>query len=175
MKPIAILFGTLAALAAAAALITRADNSRPDPKTPAGSAQAAAAKEPAPVVDWLTDFDAARQKARSEGKTLLLDFTGSDWCGWCIKLEQEIFTTPEFAGFAVKHLVLVKVDFPRGKPQSAAEQRQNEQLAARFQVQGFPTLVLLKADGEPLGTLGYMRGGPEPFLKELAAVIKAGS
>ena len=73
--------------------------------------------------------------------------------------------------FAGEHLVLVKIDFPRHKSQSDAEKAQNEQLAARFQVQGFPTLVVLDPDAKPSGTLGYMRGGPEPFINQLSSLI----
>lgn len=121
---------------------------------------------------WLTDFAAARQKARADHKPMLLDFTGSDWCGWCMKLDHEVLSTPEFRDYAAKNLVLVKVDFPMHQTQPPAEQRQNAELQNRFQVQGYPTLVVLDSNGRQLGTLGYMPGGPKPFISQLAGVTK---
>jgi thioredoxin-related protein len=165
---------TLAALAAiiAAGCFTLIVHAQRPPAAPAVSDQSATAGAVTPATaTWLTDFAAAQQKAKAGHKSLLLDFTGSDWCGWCMKLDREIFATPEFREFADKNLVLVKVDFPRQHPQSAAEQAQNQQLAAQYQVQGFPTLVVLNSDGHQAGTLGYMRGGPQPFLKALAELI----
>lgn len=88
-----------------------------------------------------------------------------------MRLDSEILTTPEFREFASAHLVLVKVDFPMHHPQSAAEQTQNKQLAAQFQVQGYPTLVMLNPDGHESGTLGYMNGGPKPFVDKLTEMI----
>ena len=120
---------------------------------------------------WLTDFGAAQKKATAEKKFILLDFTGSDWCGWCMKLDGDVFATPEFREFAAKHLTLVRVDFPQHKPQPDSEKAQNEQLASRFQVEGFPTVVVLNADGQLVGTLGYMSGGPKAFIDKLAGMI----
>ncbi|MFL6542413.1 MAG: thioredoxin family protein, partial [Chthoniobacterales bacterium] len=65
--------------------------------------------------EWLTDLDQAQQKAKADNKLVLLDFTGSDWCGWCIKLHREVFAKPEFREYANKNLVLVELDFPRAK------------------------------------------------------------
>jgi protein disulfide-isomerase len=150
-----------------AALIGYAADSRP--KT--SNLTSSSAKTSVTTAEWTTDYDAALKRAKAERKSVLLDFTGSDWCGWCMRLDQEIFATPEFKKFANEHLVLVKIDFPRHKAQSDAEKAQNEQLAARFQVQGFPTLVVLDPDAKPSGTLGYMRGGPEPFISQLSSLI----
>jgi thioredoxin-related protein len=135
---------------------------------------APATKKKSDSAIWLTSFAAAQQQAKAAGKYILMDFTGSDWCPWCMRLDSEILATPEFREFADKHLVLVKVDFPRHHSQSAAEQTQNEQLAAQFQVQGYPTLVVLNPDSHELGTLGYMSGGPKTFIDELVKLI-AGS
>ncbi len=121
---------------------------------------------------WLTDYEAAAKKASAENKTMLLDFTGSDWCGWCIKLDKEVFSQPEFAAYAKKNLVLVKVDFPRGKPQSATVKKQNETLAAKFKIQGYPTIVILNGQGVQIGELGYQQGGVKPWITELEKVVK---
>ncbi len=110
--------------------------------------------------DWLTDFDQAQQKAKSDHKLILLNFTGSDWCGWCIKLDKEVFSKPEFKEYASKNLVLVELDFPRGKQLSASERSQNEELAMKHGIQGFPTIVVLNGDGKKVGELSYESGVP---------------
>jgi protein disulfide-isomerase len=115
---------------------------------------------------WKTDYSAALAQAAKENKMVLLDFTGSDWCGWCIKLQKDTFSKPEFKKFAEQSLVLVELDFPRGKTQSDELKRQNEELAEKFGVQGFPTLVLLDPQGkEAARNVGYLQGGPEAFIQ----------
>ena len=84
-----------------------------------------------------------------------MDFTGSDWCGWCIKLQKEVFSQPEFKEYASKNLVLVEVDFPRSKKIADDLKAQNESLAQHFQVQGFPTIIVLDSEGKSLGELSY--------------------
>jgi protein disulfide-isomerase len=79
---------------------------------------------------------------------MLLDFTGSDWCGWCIKIDKEVFATPDFKEFGEKSLVLVEVDFPKAKAQTPAVKTQNEGLERKFKVNGYPTLVLLDSAGK---------------------------
>ena len=115
---------------------------------------------------WKTDYTAALAEASKENKMVLLDFTGSDWCGWCIKLQKDTFSKPEFKKFAQESLVLVELDFPRGKTQSDELKKQNEELAEKFGVQGFPTLVLLDPQGkEATRNVGYLQGGPEAFIQ----------
>src|SRR5262245_42449717 len=93
--------------------------------------------------DWTPDFTAAVAKAKAEKKMVLIDFTGSDWCGWCIKMDKDTFAKQEFADYAKTNLVLVKLDFPRNKPQSSTEKAVNKTLEQRYKVDGFPTLILL--------------------------------
>jgi thioredoxin-related protein len=115
---------------------------------------------------WKTDYTAALAEAAKENKMVLLDFTGSDWCGWCIKLQKDTFSKPDFKKFAQESLVLVELDFPRGKTQSDELKKQNEELAEKFGVQGFPTLVLLDPQGkEATRNVGYLQGGPEAFIQ----------
>ena len=115
---------------------------------------------------WETNYDAALEQAAKENKMVLLDFTGSDWCGWCIKLKKDTFSKPEFQKFARESLILVELDFPRGKEQSAELKRQNQELAEKFGIEGFPTLVLLNPQGEEAArNVGYLPGGPEGFVK----------
>ena len=121
---------------------------------------------------WETDFEAAQAKAKASGKHMLLDFTGSDWCGWCIRLKKEVFSQPEFKEYASKALVLVQVDFPRGKPQSDALKKQNEALAKKFNVRGFPTIILLSSEGELLAETGYQRGGAVSYVTHLKALLQ---
>ncbi len=121
---------------------------------------------------WLSDFKQAQQEAKNGRKLLLVDFTGSDWCGWCIKLRKEVFSKPEFQDYATKNLVLMEVDFPRGKKLSGNVQQQNQELAQQYQIQGFPTIVVLNGDGRKVGELGYTPGGPEAFIAELEKLRK---
>jgi thioredoxin-related protein len=115
---------------------------------------------------WETNYHAALEQAAKENKMVLLDFTGSDWCGWCIKLQRETFSKPEFQKLAAESLVLVELDFPQGKEQSEELKNQNLELAEKFGIQGFPTLVLLDAQGkEAARNVGYLPGGPEAFTK----------
>jgi protein disulfide-isomerase len=128
---------------------------------------------------WLTDFKEAQQAAKAGNKLLLLDFTGSDWCGWCIRLRREVFSKPEFQEYASKNLILMEVDFPRAKEQTRTVRLQNENLAMQYGVQGFPTIIVLNSAGKVVGQLGYMAGGPEDpplvklFLSELEKLRKS--
>lgn len=122
--------------------------------------------------NWLTDFPKAQAEARAQGKLLLIDFTGSDWCGWCKRLQAEVFSKPEFADFATKNLILMKADFPRAKPISDEVRKQNHALAERFEVAAFPTIVILNPEGKQVGLLGYQRGGPAPFIEEIRKLPK---
>ena len=92
---------------------------------------------------WMTDFEAAQAKAAAEQKPMLLDFTGSDWCGWSIKLDKEVFSQEAFQNYAAEALVLVELDFPRGKDQSAELKAQNKALAEKYGIRGFPTILIL--------------------------------
>ena len=117
---------------------------------------------------WLTDLDKAQAQAKTENKLVFINFTGSDWCGWCIKLKKEVFDTQEFADYAKTNLVLVEVDFPRRKSQSAELKKANAALRDKFKVEGFPTLVVLNARGQKLWEqVGYMRGGPKAWIAKL--------
>jgi protein disulfide-isomerase len=123
--------------------------------------------------DWLTDYKKAQQEAKASHKILLLDFTGSDWCGWCKKFDREVLSQPQFKDYARDNLVVVELDFPRAKPQSAELKKQNQELAQRFEVLGFPTIVVLNSDGQKLGQFdGYFTGGPEAFIAQLEKLRK---
>ena len=122
---------------------------------------------------WVTDYKKAQEDAKAGKKLMLLEFTGSDWCGWCMKLDKEVFSTPEFQNYASRNLILVKLDFPRKRPQTEALKKQNEQLAQKYGIQGFPTIIVLNGQGEKVGELGYTDGGPSPFLAKLETLPKS--
>lgn len=119
---------------------------------------------------WLTDFEAAKKQAAAEKKDILVDFTGSDWCGWCIKLDKEVFSTPAFK--AQKDFVLVSLDFPRRKEIPADQKAKNEALMRQWGVRGFPTIILTNAKGEAYARTGYQAGGPDKYLPHLAELRK---
>ncbi len=119
------------------------------------------------AVEWSEDWVAAAQDARQNQKMILLNFSGSDWCGWCKRLDAEVFSQPAYEQFASSNLVSVLVDFPRSKKQSATLKEKNQRLAAHFQVQGFPTLLLFSPEGDLIGELGYAPGGPTPFIQSI--------
>jgi len=121
----------------------------------------------APAQAWMTDLKAASDRAYAENRLVLINFTGSDWCGWCIKLKGEVFNTGEFNAFAERHLTLVEVDFPRNKPISAQQRAINQGLAEKYGIQGYPTVILLNSKGNQIGRLGYMAGGPKAFIKAI--------
>ena len=116
---------------------------------------------------WVTDQPKALEKAKAEKKLVLMDFTGSDWCGWCMKLDKEVFSTPEFQKYAQANLVLLELDFPHKKVLPPALKSQNAALEQKYGIQGYPTIVVLDAQGNKVGELGYQPGGPQAFIAEL--------
>jgi thioredoxin-related protein len=123
------------------------------------------------AADWLTNFEAARNLATKEKKLILLDFTGSDWCGWCVKMKKEVFDMPAFKEYAKKNLVLVEVDFPRRKRLPATLAKQNESLMQKYDVAGFPTYVILDSDGKEIGRQPeYLKGGPSAFIDKIEGI-----
>ena len=122
---------------------------------------------------WLTDFHQAQEEARAGHKLILINFTGSDWCPWCQVLHAEVFSKPEFEQYAKDNLVLMTADFPRSRALSNEVREQNRALAERYEVDGFPTIVVLNSEGKQVGLLGYMPGGAEAFINELKKLPKS--
>ncbi|MFN0130528.1 MAG: thioredoxin family protein [Verrucomicrobiales bacterium] len=116
---------------------------------------------------WMNDWEAAKKQAAEQKKDLLIDFTGSDWCGWCIKLDKEVFSEDAFKAAAKDKYVLVALDFPQRKELPEAEREQNEKLQAAFAVEGFPTIFLADSEGRPFARTGYQPGGSEAYVKHL--------
>lgn len=147
---------------------------QPSSRPPAdkGTTQPSSAGQ-ASELSWGTDLPGALNQARSENKMVLIDFTGSDWCGWCIKFDHDVLSTDKFTGYAKSKLVLVKLDFPSHKKQDAALKQANQEIKNRFGANGFPTFVLLNSAGRELGRqVGYLRGGPDAFIAELDGFSK---
>jgi len=114
---------------------------------------------------WTDNFPAALAQAKAENKPVLINFTGSDWCGWCIKLQNDVFSTPAFKKYAESNVVLMEADFPQGKQLPQAVQAQNDELQAKYKVEGFPTLVLVGPNGKELDrNVGYLEGGPNAMI-----------
>jgi thioredoxin-related protein len=116
---------------------------------------------------WLTSYEQAQKEALTGNKLLLMDFTGSDWCGWCIALDKEVFSKPEFKEYAKKNLVLLELDFPKRKKMPVDTAKQNQRLAMKYQIMAFPTVVVLNGSGQVVGALGYVPGGPSAWIAEL--------
>jgi len=128
---------------------------------------------------WETDINKAISASNKTKKPMLLFFTGSDWCGWCIRLQKEVLKTPEFAAWAKKNVVLVELDYPRSKPQTDAIKNQNNGLQQTFGIQGFPTIYFATAKvkgGKPsytgIGSTGYVAGGPKAWLEVANGILK---
>lgn len=120
---------------------------------------------------WHTNIDKAMEISKKENKPLMLFFTGSDWCGWCIRLQKEVFYKKEFVKWAQKNVVLVELDFPTKKQLDSKVKEQNFSLQNAFQVQGYPTIWFVNADTNEgktnftqLGRTGYVAGGPEAWI-----------
>jgi thioredoxin-related protein len=117
---------------------------------------------------WLTSLPQAMAQAQKENKIVLLDFTGSDWCSWCIKFKKEALDTSEFTDYAAKNVVLVEVDFPNKTPQSDDLKKANKALGGQYKVSGYPTFVVLGKDGKEIGRqVGYEEGGAKAFIAKL--------
>ena len=117
---------------------------------------------------WRTYFESAKAEAKRDRKIILMNFTGSDWCAYCIKMKKEALDLKAFTDYAAKNTVLVEVDFPSRKRLPAAQQKANDALKTKFEVQGFPTFVITDASGKELGRhVGYLQGGPLAFIEKL--------
>lgn len=128
---------------------------------------------------WYDNLDKAMEVSNKTKKPMMLFFTGSDWCGWCIRLQKEVFKTPEFTAWAKDNVVLVELDFPRRKQLAPEIRTQNMQLQQTFGVQGYPTVWFAKGtkkDGkvnfEQLGRTGYVAGGPSAWLTGANQILK---
>ena len=147
-------------LASAAALCAAAD----EPAVPFSGAELGA---------WTQDYAAATNAAATSGKPVFLDFTGSDWCGWCMLMENKVFCTQEWQDWAATNIYLVTLDFPRDKSKVPEDfQTRNRELSKQYGVHGYPTYIVLDSKGEKLGQLGADRNAtPAKFIRKLCGVL----
>lgn len=128
-----------------------------------------AALAPAWAAEWMTDLEAAKAKAAAENKAVLIDFTGSDWCGWCIRLRKQVLDTPAFETYAKDKFVLMEVDVPQNPKFDPELRKRNEQLCEQFAVDGFPTIMVITPQGEVVG--GF--SGFKPTVQATAQTLDA--
>lgn len=121
---------------------------------------------------WLTSYDEAIKESKKTGKPILADFTGSDWCYWCKRLDKEVFETAEFKTWAKQNVVLLYLDFPQKTKLSAKLTEQNSKLAEKFKIRGYPTVLVIDSKGTKKGELGYMEGGPSKWTAEANKFVK---
>jgi protein disulfide-isomerase len=122
-------------------------------------------------LNWTTDLGKAIEKAKTEHKAVLVNFTGSDWCKWCFKLRDEVFSKDEFKEYADENLVLVMIDFPQNKPQSNQTRMYNQSIQQKFGVQGYPTIVLINEHGKQVAKTGYQPGGAVKYISHLKSFL----
>jgi protein disulfide-isomerase len=120
---------------------------------------------------WFTTLEEGKAEAAKSNKPIFLFFTGSDWCGWCIKLVKQVLSQPAFIEYA-DDLVLVKLDYTKKTPVTQERMTYIRTLMQQYGAQGFPTIILLNAKGETLGQTGYQDLSPEDYVKHLKAFIK---
>jgi len=126
----------------------------------------------AKTTSWSEDYAKSVARGKAEKKLVLIDFTGSDWCMWCMKLDREVFSTPAFESYAKDHLVLMRADFPQARAQSHRIQAQNELLQDKYRIEGYPTVVVLNSRGKQIAALPYTEGGPKAFIAALKKLKK---
>ncbi len=121
--------------------------------------------------EWIENYEDALKAAKDLDRPILVNFTGSDWCGWCKKLMSEVFSKDEFKQYAKDNLVLLKLDFPRSIPQTDELKAQNNRLQEQFKIQGYPTIVLIDAQGKEINRTGYQPGGAVSYVTHLKQLL----
>ena len=121
---------------------------------------------------WLTNWEEAKAKSKAEKKPIQINLTGSDWCGWCIKLHKEVFSEQAFKDYAAANLILMEADFPKKSELAPELKKQNAELKKAYLNEGYPTVLLLDAEGKKLGEdIGYLKGGPEVYVKTIKELL----
>ena len=144
----------------------------PSHEPAAKPAASAATSTASGTANWPTNLNAAISAAKASGRPILIDFCGSDWCGWCQKLDAEVFTQPVFSAWASTNVILLAADFPRTTPLAPALAEQNESLAKRYNVTGFPTVLVIAADGRVIARDGYRPGGAQTWVEGLGRRLR---
>lgn len=123
------------------------------------------------TINWFTNLEEAQEVAQEKNIPIFIHFTGSDWCGWCWKLEEEVYFKPIFQEYVAENMVMVTIDFPKKIKQPEEVVAYNRALATRFGIRGFPTVQLLTPDGTPISQTGYQKGGPEKYIEHLKELL----
>jgi protein disulfide-isomerase len=133
------------------------------------SAQAAGSQR----INWTTNYEEAVNAAKTSSKPLLLFFTGSDWCGWCNKLEEEALASPDFSNSVADKFIFLKLDFPLYSAQDPQLKSRNKQLQQQFGVRSFPTIILFDAQkNQQIATTGYRAGGGKQYADHLMKLVR---
>lgn len=140
----------------------RARDAAPQEEWAAGPVELAMNDTEESAPRWLTDFKAAQKKAKSSNKPVLMNFTGSDWCRFCVLMHENVFSKQEFKDFAKDELVLFEADYPQGRAQAKSLKAQNAALASFYSVQAYPTFILLDSEGDVMGRIEGKKD-PESF------------
>lgn len=122
-------------------------------------------------LDWNGNLEKAIEQANKENKTVLVNFTGSDWCIWCKRLSAEVFQQKEFEEYAKKSLVLVMLDFPKDIEQTQETKEYNNKLAQKYGIQGFPTILLIDGQGKLIAQTGYQPGGAAKYVEHIKSYL----
>ncbi len=127
-----------------------------------------------PYAEWVVSYNKAVEQAKQTGRPIMLVFSGSDWCAWCQKLSQEVFTTHEFARWSTDNVIKVEVDFPMSHALPEEIRMQNENLKNKFgrEIVSYPTVLFISADGQILGKTGYVAGGAKNWIAQATDVVK---
>lgn len=132
----------------------------------------ACAKEESKTLNWSTDYAASVEKAKAENKPLIIYFTGSDWCPYCMYMDRDVLSKPDFIDFANKNYVMVLCDFPKKNKPSEKVLAENEKLSQKFAIRGFPTVVIMNAKTEKVAYAGYENGiTPKSFMDLVASAF----
>jgi protein disulfide-isomerase len=122
-------------------------------------------------LNWNGNLEKAVEQAKKENKTVLVNFTGSDWCIWCKRLSSEVFQQKEFEEYAKKSLVLVMLDFPKDIEQTQETKAYNNTLAQKYGIQGFPTILLIDGQGKLVAQTGYQPGGAAKYVEHIKSYL----
>jgi protein disulfide-isomerase len=126
---------------------------------------------------WVESYDEALQRSKATGRPVMLVFSGSDWCGWCVKLKKNVFAKSEFKQWASQNVLMVEVDFPRTKQLAARIQQQNSRLKTKYgqHVNSYPTILIVDSTGATVAKTGYDGLGAESFINTASSLIGTAS
>jgi disulfide reductase len=123
-------------------------------------------------IKWLTNLEDAMNEAKVTNRYIFVDFTGSDWCGWCFKLDEEVFEKEAFIDYAKDNLIMLKLDYPKSIKQTPEVKKYNNEMAMKYKIQGFPTILMLDKNGEEIAKTGYQSGGALNYVDHIEELLK---